>query len=69
MRRRSPPSLPRRPPLGLLTGLYNERPAWLDHAHRDLDAAVAAAYDWPADIPDEDTLARLLELDESQRAK
>ena len=25
-----------------LTNLYNERPAWLDNAHRDLDAAVAA---------------------------
>ncbi len=33
-----------------LTNLYNERPAWLDNAHRDLDAAVAAAYGWPADI-------------------
>ncbi|HVB15992.1 MAG TPA: class I SAM-dependent DNA methyltransferase, partial [Stellaceae bacterium] len=45
-----------------LTNLYNERPAWLDHAHRDLDAAVAAAYGWPADISDEDALARLLAL-------
>jgi len=52
-----------------LTRLYNERPAWLDHAHRDLDAAVAAAYDWPADIPDEDALARLMKLNESRRAK
>ena len=33
-----------------LTNLYNERPAWLDHPHRDLDAAVAASYGWPADI-------------------
>src|SRR6266404_5713877 len=45
-----------------LTRLYNERPAWLDNAHRDLDAAVAAAYGWPADISEEDALARLLEL-------
>jgi type II restriction/modification system DNA methylase subunit YeeA len=45
-----------------LTNLYNERPAWLDHAHRDLDAAVAAAYGWPADISEEDALARLLAL-------
>ena len=29
-----------------LTNLYNERPAWLDLAHRKLDAAVAAAYGW-----------------------
>ena len=33
-----------------LTNLYNERPQWLTDAHRDLDAAVAAAYDWPASI-------------------
>jgi hypothetical protein len=45
-----------------LTNLYNERPAWLDNVHRDLDAAVAAAYDWPADIGEEDALARLLAL-------
>ena len=29
-----------------LTNLYNERPAWLDLAHKKLDAAVAAAYGW-----------------------
>lgn len=45
-----------------LTKLYNQRPAWLDNAHRDLDAAVAAAYGWPADISDDDALAKLLEL-------
>jgi type II restriction/modification system DNA methylase subunit YeeA len=45
-----------------LTNLYNERPAWLDNAHRDLDAAVAAAYGWPADISEEEVLARLLAL-------
>jgi type II restriction/modification system DNA methylase subunit YeeA len=45
-----------------LTNLYNERPAWLDNAHRDLDAAVAAAYGWPAEIAEEDALARLLAL-------
>ena len=44
-----------------LTNLYNERPAWLDNAHRELDAAVAAAYGWPADISEEDALARLLD--------
>jgi hypothetical protein len=41
---------------------YNERPAWLDNAHRDLDAAVATAYGWPADISEEYALARLLAL-------
>ena len=45
-----------------LTNLYNAHPQWLADAHRDLDAAVAAAYGWPADISEEDALAKLLEL-------
>ena len=32
-----------------LTNLYNQRPAWLDHAHARLDAAVAEAYGWGDD--------------------
>jgi type II restriction/modification system DNA methylase subunit YeeA len=51
-----------------LTNLYNERPAWLDNAHRELDAAVAAAYGWPADIGVEDALARLLALNRERAA-
>jgi type II restriction/modification system DNA methylase subunit YeeA len=51
-----------------LTNLYNERPAWLDNAHRDLDAAVAAAYGWPADIGEEEALARLLDLNRERAA-
>jgi len=45
-----------------LTNLYNERPAWLDLAHKKLDAAVAAAYGWPADLTDEQILEKLLAL-------
>lgn len=45
-----------------LTNLYNARPTWLDLTHKKLDAAVAAAYGWPADLPDEEILARLLAL-------
>jgi hypothetical protein len=45
-----------------LTNLYNARPQWLADAHRDLDAAVAAAYGWAADISEEDALAKLLAL-------
>ena len=45
-----------------LTKLYNERPAWLDLAHQKLDAAVSGAYGWPADLPDEQILERLLAL-------
>jgi type II restriction/modification system DNA methylase subunit YeeA len=45
-----------------LTNLYNERPTWLDLAHKKLDAAVAAAYGWPTDLGDEEILARLLKL-------
>ena len=44
-----------------LTNPY-ERPTWLDNAHRDLDAAVAAAYGWPTDLPEEEVLSRLLTL-------
>ena len=47
------------------TNLYNARPAWLDQAHRQLDAAVAAAYGWdgyqPA-MPDAEILRRLFAL-------
>lgn len=45
-----------------LTNLYNERPQWLDHAHAELDRAVAAAYGWPEDIAIDDALARLVAL-------
>ena len=54
-----------------LTKLYNQRPAWLDAAHKTLDAAVAAAYGWldySADTPDEEILKRLLALN-LQRSK
>ena len=45
-----------------LTNLYNARPQWLVDAHTALDAAVAGAYGWPADISDDDALRELLEL-------
>jgi hypothetical protein len=45
-----------------LTNLYNQRPTWLDLAHRKLDEAVFAAYGWPADLGDEEVLERLLAL-------
>ena len=45
-----------------LTSLYNARPTWLADAHAVLDAAVATAYGWPADISDDDALAELLAL-------
>ena len=51
-----------------LTNLYNQRPAWLDMAHHRLDAAVAAAYGWPADLADDEILARLFALNQ-QRAQ
>jgi type II restriction/modification system DNA methylase subunit YeeA len=51
-----------------LTNLYNARPEWLSHAHRDLDAAVAAAYGWPADISEDEALAKLLELNLARAA-
>ena len=45
-----------------LTGLYNKRPTWLDNLHKDLDAAVFAAYGWSPDLSDEELLERLLAL-------
>jgi len=45
-----------------LTNLYNERPAWLAHAHAKLDAAVAAAYGFNVDLTDEQILEKLLAL-------
>lgn len=45
-----------------LTNLYNQRPTWLDLAHRKLDAAVFDAYGWPHDLTDEQILEWLLAL-------
>ena len=55
-----------------LTNLYNTRPAWLDHAHKALDQAVADAYGWGDDwragrMGDDEILARLFRLNQ-QRA-
>ena len=55
-----------------LTNLYNMRGrpegAWLDALHAKLDAAVAAAYGWPADINEPDALAALLALNQARSA-
>ena len=55
-----------------LTNLYNARPAWLDLAHKELDAAVAEAYGWTdytPKMPDEEILRRLLALNLERSAK
>jgi len=52
-----------------LTNLYNERPAWLDLAHKKLDAAVAAAYGFPPGLSDDEILARLLALNLERAAE
>ena len=54
-----------------LTNLYNQRPAWLDHAHARLDAAVADAYGWGDDwragrLADDAILARLFALNQAR---
>ena len=49
-----------------LTHLYNERPMWLANVHNDLDAAVAAAYGWPADLSDEQVLEKLFALNQTR---
>ena len=38
------------------------RPASLAKAHNRLDEAVFAAYGWPADLSDDELLAKLLAL-------
>ena len=45
-----------------LTNLYNQRPTWLDNIHARLDAVVADAYGWPADLADAEVLEWLLAL-------
>ena len=52
-----------------LTNLYNQRPAWLDIAHKKLDAAVFAAYGWDVAISDEELLERLLRLNLERTAR
>jgi hypothetical protein len=54
-----------------LTNLYNARPAWLDHAHRALDEAVAEAYGWGGDwragaLTGDEILARLFRLNQAR---
>ena len=44
------------------TKLYNARPLWRSDAGAVLEAAVAAAYGWNADIREMSTLWSLLEL-------
>jgi hypothetical protein len=51
-----------------LTNLYDERPAWLDTVHRELDAAVAAAHGWPADLSVDAILKRLVDLNLARAA-
>ena len=45
-----------------LTNLYNARPQWLVDAHAEVDAAVAGAYGWEADISGDRALQELLAL-------
>ena len=52
-----------------LTNLYNQRPHWLELAHRKLDQAVFAAYGWSDDVSDEEILERLLSLNLERAGK
>ncbi len=49
-----------------LANLYAQRPAWLRSLHEALDAAVAAAYGWRADISEEEALAELFALNQDR---
>ena len=52
-----------------LTNLYNQRPTWLDLAHRRLDEAVFAAYGWNPGMSDEELLAAVLALNLERAAE
>ena len=52
-----------------LTNLYNQRPPELAALHATLDAAVFAAYGWPAQLSDEEILERLLALNLERATK
>jgi type II restriction/modification system DNA methylase subunit YeeA len=49
-----------------LTNLYNAKPTWLANAHRVLDEAVGAAYGFPPDLPEDELLPRLLEVNQAR---
>jgi type II restriction/modification system DNA methylase subunit YeeA len=49
-----------------LTQLYNARPAWLEAAHRELDAVVLEAYGWPEGLSEKELLKRLLALNQQR---
>lgn len=51
-----------------LTNLYNERPTWLDLAHRKLDETVFAAYGWEPTLSDDEILTSLLALNQQRAA-
>jgi len=52
-----------------LTNLYNQRPTWLDLAHKNLDEAVLDAYAWPHDLTDDQILERLLAFNLERAAR
>ena len=54
-----------------LTNLYNQRPTWLDNAHKALDEDVADAYGWGDDyragkLTEDEILARLFKLNQER---
>ncbi|PZO88654.1 MAG: class I SAM-dependent DNA methyltransferase [Micavibrio aeruginosavorus] len=51
-----------------LTNLYNDKPTWLQNAHKELDDAIAEAYGWPTDLTDDEILEKLFALNQ-HRAK
>jgi hypothetical protein len=51
------------------TNLYNQRPTWLELAHKKLDEAVFAAYGWKSTLSDEEILERLLKLNLERSGK
>ena len=44
------------------TNLYNQRPTWLELAHRRHDEAAFAAFGWDPSVSDDQLLEKLLAL-------
>ena len=61
------PMLPNKPRcIARVDDLYNQRPAWLDNAHTELNSAVASAYGWRSTISNDEALAHFFELNQKR---
>ena len=55
--------------LAVFPAPYNEKPAWLTHAHHDLNVGVADAYGWSWPMTDDEVLTSLFALNQERMVK